>query len=96
MRAVKTKLRKGNYVVMLTQFDSLGGMGPFSPCMYVCTYMIVCAGLPLSWTRIGISGIGESAQLSGAYAVYVRMYECMYVCALEWLHTSCKVPRWCL
>ena len=79
MRAVKTKLRKGNYVVMLTQFDSLGGMGPFPPCMYVydCMYMIVCAGLPLSWTRIGISGIGESAQLSCIYT-YVCMYVCMY------------------
>ena len=80
MRAVKTKLRKGNYVVMLTQFDSLGGMGFFALYVlyvYVCMYMIVCAGLPLSWTRIGISGIGESAQLSGAYAVYVRMYVCM-------------------
>ena len=40
LRAVKTKLRKGSYVLMLTQFDSLGGR-------------------PLSWSQIGVNGIGS-------------------------------------
>lgn len=42
MRAVKTKLRKGNYVVMLTQFDSLGGMGFFALYVCICLYVYDC------------------------------------------------------
>lgn len=40
LRAVKNKLRKGAYVMMLTQYDSLGGH-------------------PLSWSQIGVNGIGS-------------------------------------
>lgn len=45
---------------------------PYLSCMYICTYVIVRAGLPLSWTRIGISGIGES----GSFTVGL-LYVCM-------------------
>ena len=41
LRAVKSKLPKGAYLLMLTQYESLGGR-------------------PLSWTKLGSHGIGNS------------------------------------